>query len=57
MRGTWLANIWEFKKLEKEFPRRLYLIYGNKKFAYFTSMKNRENIIYDFSTMKLPVVR
>ena len=57
MRGTWLANIWEFEKIEKEFPGRLYLIYGNKKFAYFTSMKNRRNISYNFSKMKLPVVR
>jgi len=55
--GTWLTNIWEFEKLEQDFPGEFYLIYGNKKFAYFTSLKNRENIIYDFSKMKLPVVR
>lgn len=53
----WLTNIWEFEKLEQDFPGEFYLIYGNKKFAYFTSLKNRENIIYDFSKMKLPVVR
>ena len=57
MRGTWLTSIWDFEKLEKDFPGRLYLIYGNKKFAYFTSMKNRRNISYNFSKMKLPVVR
>ena len=55
--GTWLTNIWEFEKLEKDFPGRLYLIYGNKKFAYFTSIKNRDNVIYNFSKTKLPVVR
>jgi len=55
--GTWLTSIWEFEKLEQDFPGEFYLIYGNKKFAYFTSLKNRENIIYDFSKMKLPVVR
>ena len=55
--GTWLTNIWEFEKLEQDFPGEFYLIYGNKQFAYFTSLKNRENIIYDFSKMKLPVVR
>jgi len=55
--GTWLSSVSEFKKLEKDFPGKLYLIYGNQRFAYFTSMKNRENVVYDFSSMKLPVVR
>lgn len=54
---TWLSSISEFKTLEKDFPGKLYLIYGNQKFAYFTSMKNRENVIYDFSDSQLPVVR
>jgi 4-amino-4-deoxy-L-arabinose transferase-like glycosyltransferase len=57
LRGTWLTNIWEFEKLEKDFPEKLYLIYGNKLFAYFTSIKNRGNVVYNFSKMKLPVVR
>ena len=57
LRGTWLTNIWEFEKLEKDYPGELYLIYGNKKFAYFTSTKNRGNVIYNFSKMNLPVVR
>ena len=57
LRGTWLTNIWVFNKLEKDYPGELYLIYGNKKFAYFTSMKNRDNVIYNFSKMNLPVVR
>ena len=55
--GTWLSANSEFKILEKDFPGKLYLIYGNQRFAYFTSMKNRENVVYDFSDMKLPVVR
>ena len=55
--GTWLSSVSEFKKLEKDFPGKLYLIYGNQRFAYFTSMKNRENVVYNFSSMKLPVVR
>ena len=55
--GTWLSSVSEFKNLEKDFPGKLYLIYGNQRFAYFTSMKNRENVVYDFSSMKLPVVR
>ena len=57
IRGTWLANIWEFEKLEQDFPGEFYLIYGNKKFAYFTSIKNGDNVVYNFSKMKLPVVR
>jgi len=52
-----ISNQKVVKKLEQDFPGEFYLIYGNKKFAYFTSLKNRENIIYDFSKMKLPVVR
>jgi hypothetical protein len=55
--STWLGGVPEFKGLEKEFPGKFYLIYSNQKFAYFTSMQNRENIIYDFSHMKLPVIR
>jgi 4-amino-4-deoxy-L-arabinose transferase-like glycosyltransferase len=55
--GTWLTSISEFKNLEKNFPGKLYLIYGNQKFAYFTSIKNRENVVYDFSNIKIPVVR
>lgn len=54
---TWLAGIGEFKRLEKEYPGRLYLIQGNKKFAYFTSMQNRENIQYDFSREGLTAFR
>lgn len=54
---TWLSSIPDFNNLEKSFPGEFYLIYGNQKFAYFTSMKNRKNIIYDFSNMTLPVVR
>jgi len=46
---TWLANIYEFKKLDESFPGELYLIQGNRKYAYFTSMKSRDRIRYDFS--------
>jgi len=56
-KATWLSSIPDFNNLEQDFPGELYLIYGNQKFAYFTSMKNRENVIYDFSNIKLPVVR
>jgi 4-amino-4-deoxy-L-arabinose transferase-like glycosyltransferase len=48
-RKTWLTNINQFKKLEKRYPGKLYLIHGNQKYAYFTSMQNRDNIQYDFS--------
>ncbi|MZH02585.1 MAG: glycosyltransferase family 39 protein, partial [Nitrospinae bacterium] len=46
----WLTSIWEFRKLIAKYPDKLYLIHANKKFAFFTSMDNRINIRYDFST-------
>jgi len=55
--GTWLSPVSKFKELEKKFPGKLYLIYGNQKFAYFTSKKNRENITYNFFNTKVPIVR
>ena len=55
--GTWLSPVSKFKELEKKFPEKLYLIYGNQKFAYFTSKKNRENITYNFFNTKVPIVR
>ena len=55
--GKWLSPVLKFKELEKKFPEKLYLIYGNQKFAYFTSKKNRENISYNFFNTKLPIVR
>jgi hypothetical protein len=56
-RQAWLSPVSEFRDLEKNFPGRLYLIYANRKFAYFTSQKNRKSVIYDFSNIDLPVVR
>ena len=55
--GKWLSPVSKFKELEKNFPGKLYLIYGNQKFAYFTSKKNRENITYNFFNTKVPIVR
>ena len=55
--GTWLSPVSKFKELEKKFPEKLYLIYGNQKFAYFTSKKNRENVTYNFFNTKVPIVR
>jgi len=56
-KSTWLTGVPEFNNLEKNFPGKFYLIYANQKFAYFTSMQNRENVVYNFSKMNLPVVR
>ena len=56
-KGTCLSPVLKFKELKKKFPKKFYMIYGNQRFAYFTLMKNRDNVIYDFSKMKLPVVR
>ncbi len=55
--GTWLSPVSKFKELKKKFPEEFYLIYGNQKFAYFTSKKNRENITYNFFNTKVPIVR
>jgi 4-amino-4-deoxy-L-arabinose transferase-like glycosyltransferase len=55
--GTWLSPVSKFKELKKIFPGKLYLIYGNQKFAYFTSIKNRENVTYNFFNTKVPIVR
>jgi len=55
--STWLTGVPEFKNLEKKFPKKFYLIYANQKFAYFTSIQNRDKIVYNFSKTKLPVVR
>ena len=56
-KGTWLSPVSTFKELKNKFPGKLYLIYGNQKFAYFTSIRNRENITYNFFDTKVPIVR
>ena len=56
-KGTWLSPVSEFQELKNKFPGKLYLIYGNQKFAYFTSKKNRENVTYNFFNTKVPIVR
>ena len=53
----WLTSIGEFRKLVDQYPKTIYLIQANKKYAFFTSIKNRENIRYDFSEMRLPIVK
>ncbi len=54
---TWLSTIGPFRKLTTQYPNKIYLIQANNKYAFFTSMKNRENIRYDFSAMRLPIVK
>jgi len=56
-RKTWLTSTNEFKKLATQHPNKVYLIQANNKYAFFTSIKNRENIRYDFSPIRLPVVK
>ncbi len=56
-KGTWLSPVLRFEELKNKFPGKLYLIYGNKKFAYFTSTKNRENVNYNFLNTTVPIVR
>ena len=54
---TWLTSIGEFRKLASQHPNKVYLIQANRKYAFFTSMKNRENVKYDFSAMQLPLIK
>ena len=54
---TWLTSTGDFRKLVGQYPNTIYLIQANNKYAFFTSIKNRENIRYDFSEMRLPVVK
>ena len=56
-KGTWLSPVSKFKELKNKFPGKLYLIYGNQKFAYFTSIRNRENVTYNFFGTEVPIVR
>jgi 4-amino-4-deoxy-L-arabinose transferase-like glycosyltransferase len=56
-KAKWLSPILDFNNLENDFPGKFYLIYGNRRFAYFTSQENRGNVVYDFSDLDLPVVR
>ena len=56
-RKTWLTSTNEFRKLATQHPNKVYLIQANNKYAFFTSIKNRENIRYDFSAIRVPVVK
>jgi 4-amino-4-deoxy-L-arabinose transferase-like glycosyltransferase len=55
--STWLTSVHEFKKLQQDYPEQFYLIQATRKYAYFTSLNNRENVRYDFSEMKVPLIR
>ena len=50
-RKVWLSTIVEFRKFADQYPDKAYLIKAGSKYAFFTSMENRENIQYDFSTI------
>jgi len=54
---TWLTSTGEFRKLVDQYPNTIYLIQANNKYAFFTSIKNRENIQYDFSEIRLPIIK
>lgn len=47
----WLTSIGEFSKLTAQYQDKFFLIHANRKFAFFTSMQNRENVRYDFSSL------
>jgi 4-amino-4-deoxy-L-arabinose transferase-like glycosyltransferase len=54
---TWLASIGAYRELITQYPNKVYLIQANSKYAFFTSTKNQASISYDFSQLKLPLVR
>ena len=54
---TWLTSTRDFRKLVGQYPNTIYLIQANNKYSFFTSIKNRKNIRYDFSEMRLPIVK
>jgi 4-amino-4-deoxy-L-arabinose transferase-like glycosyltransferase len=56
-RTTWLSWIGEFRELEKQFPGQLYLIHSQGPYAYFTSVKVRDQIRYDFSGENIKQIR
>ena len=53
----WLSNSAEFKALQSRLPNTFYLIQANSKYAFFTSIQNRDFVRYDFSGMKIPNVK
>jgi 4-amino-4-deoxy-L-arabinose transferase-like glycosyltransferase len=53
----WLSGTAEFKSLNTQAPGYFYLIQANSKYAFFTSSKNRDFVLYDFSGMKIPNVK
>ena len=53
----WLTSTGEFRKLVDQYPDTIYLIQANNKYVFFTSIKNREKIRYDFSEMRFPFVK
>ena len=54
---TWLTSIEDFRKLKIQNQDKVYLVQANSKYAFFTSIENRENIRYDFSEMHLPIAK
>ena len=53
----WLSGTAEFKTLNAQAPGYFYLIQANSRYAFFTSFKNRDFILCDFSGMKIPNVK
>jgi 4-amino-4-deoxy-L-arabinose transferase-like glycosyltransferase len=53
----WLAHTHQFKKLDAQEPGQFYLIQANQEYTFFTSLQNKEFVLYDFSGMKIPNVK
>lgn len=47
----WLTSIEEFRNFTALYPGKAYLIQAKSRYAFFTSMENREKIRYDFSAL------
>jgi len=55
--ATWLTWTGEFRKLDEQFPGKLYMIQAQGPYAYFTSRQARDQIRYDFTGENQPQSR
>ena len=53
----WLSRTYQFKALDAQSPGEFYLIQANREYAFFTSIQNRDFVLYDFSEVKVPHIK
>jgi hypothetical protein len=55
--ATWLTRMGEFRKLDEQFPGKLYMIQAQGPYVYFTFIQVRDQIRYDFTGENQPQFR